>query len=151
MSCLSSESFASSSSGISSASSLHSSHHSTETASSNTIAHIPCGELSTANSICSSTTSTLQITDNNNSDSDDRQTPQQQLDLDTNVLEIQPHKLVIGVCSDDIKKLDNEQSLIINSLKDSECENNNENLKEENSGEKGILKLFIFILFLKLR
>ncbi|CAK5037189.1 unnamed protein product [Meloidogyne enterolobii] len=114
MSCLSSESFASSSSGISSASSLHSSHHSTETASSNTTAHISCGEPSSisSNSVCSSTTSTLQIAEYN-TDLDDRQTPQQQLidsSSDKNIVEIQPHRLVIDIQDDDIQKLDKEQS-----------------------------------------
>ncbi|CAK5019809.1 unnamed protein product [Meloidogyne enterolobii] len=113
MSCLSSESFASSSSGISSASSLHSSHHSTETASSNTTAHISCGEPSSisSNSVCSSTTSTLQIAEYN-TDLDDRQTPQQQLidsSSDENIVEIQPHRLVIDI-QDDIQKLDKEQT-----------------------------------------
>uniref|UniRef100_A0A914KII7 Uncharacterized protein n=1 Tax=Meloidogyne incognita TaxID=6306 RepID=A0A914KII7_MELIC len=114
MSCLSSESFASSSSGISSASSLHSSHHSTETASSNTTAHISCGEPSSisSNSVCSSTTSTFQIAEFN-TDLDDRQTPQQQLinsSSDKNIVEIKPHRLVIDIQDDIHQKLDKEQT-----------------------------------------
>ncbi|KAL7074868.1 hypothetical protein ACQ4LE_005640 [Meloidogyne hapla] len=121
MSCLSSESFASSSSGISSASSLHSSHHSTETASSNTTAHISCGEPS-SNSFCSSTTSTFQITEYN-TDSDDRQTPQQQL-VDKNIVEIQPHRLVIDIQDEEKEQTKTEQSNIENNEKINEEKDN---------------------------
>lgn len=151
MSCLSSESFASSSSGISSASSLHSSHHSTETTNSNTKSHISCGEQSTitTNSISSSTKSTLQINECTDSD-DDRQTPKQQQQLiDTNILEIQPHRLVIGVCPDNDQKLEKGtpttlEHQISNKLSE-------EILEKKDSKIKGNYSVYSLIILIKFR